>query len=748
MRAGILFFLTFLVLERYSGKEPAPGKAAVPDRKEAQETEELTNDSGKYHSPVPFEQLWKINPDIIGWIFIDGTNINNPVLQAEDNTKYLTAGYDGAENPAGAVFLDYECERNFSRQHNILYGHNMKDGSMFHDLVNFKKKSYYRSHQNITVYDPAEYDEVSGSLYGLDDWGDRICMLDSETGMAYVEDEKGNIIVWPLDNNGNKIISQSVEVHRDENGKETINSDLEPVVDENGLPIYYKNGGVTMADNEWVTSEEKQAHEIARVPAGAYILEETVVPSSKGYVQTMPIGMVVNEITRDLEGNPRIQNQWISGYAYDDRGNLKLDGNNNPLKTTKPHWIDHIAPGDYILRETRTPTEAGYVTSSDVEVTILENGEVQGAVMEDDHTAVEILKTDSRTGKALGNENPAVLALYPAVLGEKGEPEYDENGQIRYNPEKPFYRWTTDDGSEVRKTAHLVETEGGHSYIAYDYDIKPVPGSVQTMCYVTETGAMHFDYMPVGKYVLAEDSVPSGMKKADPVLDVGSETRTQNFTMINEPITVLFLKTSVPGGKVIAGARLAVYRAAEDGSLTKHNRYDEEGNQLFITDTDGNFIYDKDRNLIPSVDYEESDLVETWISGSDGVYTEQEQKEGQIPDGFAAGDLKPHKIEALPQGIYYLVEQQTPFGYVRAEEIRFESVESSIVIEIEMVDKSIKGRLEITKTDAEKPDKPLAGAVFKVTNADKNTATILITDKNGYVGSRCRPLLSETIRFR
>ena len=154
MRAGILFFLTFLVLERYSGKEPAPGKAAVPDRIEAQETEELTKDSGKYHSPVPFEQLWKINPDIIGWISIDGTNINNPVLQAEDNTKYLTAGYDGAENFAGAVFLDYECERNFSGQHNILYGHNMKDGSMFHDLVNFKKKSYYRSHQNITVYTP------------------------------------------------------------------------------------------------------------------------------------------------------------------------------------------------------------------------------------------------------------------------------------------------------------------------------------------------------------------------------------------------------------------------------------------------------------------------------------------------------------------------------------------------------------------------------------------------------------------
>lgn len=154
MRAGILFFLAFLVLEKNSGKEPKPGNVAAPDRIEEQETEELTKDSENYHSPVPFEQFWKVNPDIIGWISIDGSNINYPVVQAEDNTKYLTAGYDGTENPAGAVFLDYDCEHDFLGKHNIIYGHNMKDGSMFHDLVNFKKKSYYKSHQNITVYTP------------------------------------------------------------------------------------------------------------------------------------------------------------------------------------------------------------------------------------------------------------------------------------------------------------------------------------------------------------------------------------------------------------------------------------------------------------------------------------------------------------------------------------------------------------------------------------------------------------------
>jgi len=75
-------------------------------------------------------------------------------LQSEDNTKYLTAGYDGKANPAGAFFLDYECESDFSGQHNIIYGHNMKNGSMFHDLLNFREESYFREHQKIIIYTP------------------------------------------------------------------------------------------------------------------------------------------------------------------------------------------------------------------------------------------------------------------------------------------------------------------------------------------------------------------------------------------------------------------------------------------------------------------------------------------------------------------------------------------------------------------------------------------------------------------
>ncbi len=172
------------------------------------------------------------------------------------------------------------------------------------------------------------------------------------------------------------------------------------------------------------------------------------------------------------------------------------------------------------------------MTSSDVEVIILETGEVQGLSWRMTIPLLEILKTDSRTGKHWITKI-RLCWHFKGSAQRTGELDMMRQGNIRYNPEELFYRWTTDDGSEVRKTAHPVITEGGHSYIDYDYDSKPVPGSVQAVCYVTETGAMHFDYMPVGKYVLVEEGVPSGMKSAAPlyipVLDVGSGIRTQSF---------------------------------------------------------------------------------------------------------------------------------------------------------------------------------------------------------------------------
>ena len=617
-------------------------------------------------------------------------------------------------------------------------------------------------------YDPTELDAETGILYGLDDWGNRLCMVDSETGMAYVTDGNGAVIVWPLDENGDKVISQSVEVFTDENGKQTINTDLKPVVDENGLPVYYQDGGVIWLENEWVTLEAG-AYEIARVKQGAYILEETAAPLADGYVQSVAMGLIVRdtgelqsftmeddytklEVSKlDMTSKEEIAGAVLTLYeayrVYDDsdRGwHLEIlrdmDGAEIAAETWvskggKPHWIDHIMPGDYILRETRVPTEAGYVTSEDVEVTILETGEVQGFVMEDDHTAVEVLKVDAVTGKAMDNEHRAELALYPALLNETGEPLYEEDGKIQYDKEKPVFKWQTDDGSEVRKTAHPVTVLGGHSYTAYDYEVKQIPGTKQAVCYVTETGALRFEYLPVGKYVLVEEKAPVGYLLADPVyvpvLDVGSKERVQPFIMEDKPIRVLLSKVNGAGGKELAGATVSVYRAKEDGGIPKEQMKDEAGNLLFVTDTEGNLLRDDEGELIPAVEYDEAYLVDQWISGSDGRYTKTDLEAGRIPEGYEVGDLRPHELPNPKAGSYYFVEEQTPFGYVRALELPFSIVDTMEVQRFELVDELVMGRIEIVKSDEKRPEEKLEGARFKFTNLDTNVSVILITDEAG-----------------
>ena len=76
-----------------------------------------------------------INPDYVGWITIDGIDIDYPIVQSEDNDKYLTTTFEGNENKLGAIFLDFRCADDFSDPYTIVYGHNAQNGSMFGSLA-------------------------------------------------------------------------------------------------------------------------------------------------------------------------------------------------------------------------------------------------------------------------------------------------------------------------------------------------------------------------------------------------------------------------------------------------------------------------------------------------------------------------------------------------------------------------------------------------------------------------------------
>ena len=95
---------------------------------------------------IDFESLSAINPDVIGWIIIEDTNINYPVVQGEDNDFYLTHQFDKTKNRAGCLFLDIENDPDFANQNQIIYGHYTKDKSMFYQLRGYKQQDFYDAH--------------------------------------------------------------------------------------------------------------------------------------------------------------------------------------------------------------------------------------------------------------------------------------------------------------------------------------------------------------------------------------------------------------------------------------------------------------------------------------------------------------------------------------------------------------------------------------------------------------------------
>lgn len=122
---------------------------------------------------VDFDALATINPDIVGWIYIPGTNINYPVVQGQDNDYYLNHLFDGTVNAAGCIFLDAANASDFTDLHTIIYGHHMKDDTMFADLVRYKQANYYKDHPTATLVTREKIYTVNlFSGYVCDDWAD------------------------------------------------------------------------------------------------------------------------------------------------------------------------------------------------------------------------------------------------------------------------------------------------------------------------------------------------------------------------------------------------------------------------------------------------------------------------------------------------------------------------------------------------------------------------------------------------
>lgn len=129
-----------------------------------------------------YKTLYNINPDIVGWISIEGTEIDYPVMQTvKDEQFYLHRNFYKAESTSGLPFMDDRCIISDTSSNIIIYGHNMKNGSMFAGLLKYQDKDFYEKHKYIrfdTIYAEGMYEIVAV-------FRSRVAFVDEDTFRFY-----------------------------------------------------------------------------------------------------------------------------------------------------------------------------------------------------------------------------------------------------------------------------------------------------------------------------------------------------------------------------------------------------------------------------------------------------------------------------------------------------------------------------------------------------------------------------------
>lgn len=124
----------------------------VIQKKPIQDSEEET---GEVAFTVDFEKLKEINSEVVAWIrFEEPSQISYPVVKGPDNSKYLKTTFEGNTNAAGTLFVDVDNSGDFTDRNTFVYGHNMKNGSMFGQLRKYKNKDFGKEHPYFYIYTP------------------------------------------------------------------------------------------------------------------------------------------------------------------------------------------------------------------------------------------------------------------------------------------------------------------------------------------------------------------------------------------------------------------------------------------------------------------------------------------------------------------------------------------------------------------------------------------------------------------
>lgn len=161
-------------------------------------------DDVKEDVKLSYDEYRAINSDVIGWIKIDNTNIDYPIVKSHDNIDYLTQNAEKEASKAGAIFMDYRCSVNDS--HVIIYGHNMsKSKIMFAQLSNYGNRSFYDANRTFKVtFGDKTYTYKVFAVYSVDvDDADYMAVDENFGSSAAFADYMNNTLaahsIFPVD---------------------------------------------------------------------------------------------------------------------------------------------------------------------------------------------------------------------------------------------------------------------------------------------------------------------------------------------------------------------------------------------------------------------------------------------------------------------------------------------------------------------------------------------------------------------
>lgn len=408
---------------------------------------------------------------------------------------------------------------------------------------------------------------------------------------------------------------------------------------------------------------------------------------------------------------------------------------------TEPIYVEGIPAGYYLLEETAAPE--GLIAGEPAGIVIRETTQVQVFTIYNDHTKTEIEKYTGQgkerrllagAGFALYEAN---IDEDGKVIFRDGVPEYDpermvdqwvssdrEDCQSFIPAFEAMYRdYGAKAGASVRwqegKTSHTAScvslevmdasAQGGHEALhppvarmifeteaeekirvvaygedsfEYQFHYCTLPRVNSYACaYTSLDGVRRYDYLPAGRsYVLVETDPPKGYAKATArLIRIGDNADIHRYAVENTEGRLCISKVSEEGTQELAGARLRLYRAGNDGEFLAEEKY----------------------------------LEEEWVTGEDGRYTDEDFVNGRILKGYHAGDLRPHEIRRLTDGRYWLAEVKSPDYYTTFPPVAIDYRQEDEIRIVRVSDSLVSGILEVEKTDRE--GKSLEGAVFELT---------------------------------